>query len=153
MLRLNRGVVSAMEYADRYNLEPLIPLAEYLFHRLFQLNCHTVFGVPNYSTAKLYGALAATGIQWIQTINQLNTSFAADAYGRTIGISCYITSESAELAHINGFFGSYCEYVPILQLVILEHSHDLERLIGDVSIFHDIVDDPAEIDFGLRTLF
>lgn len=153
VLRLNKGGVSAMEYADRYNLEPLIPLAEYLFHRLFQLNCHTVFGVPNYSTAKLYGALAATGIQWIQTINQLNTSFAADAYGRTIGISCYITSESAELAHINGFFGSYCEYVPILQLVILEHSHDLERLIGDVSIFHDIVDDPAEIDFGLRTLF
>ncbi|CDO91781.1 unnamed protein product [Kluyveromyces dobzhanskii CBS 2104] len=142
-----------MSYTDRYNVQPLIPLPEYLFHRLFQLNCRTVFGVANYSTAKLYNAIADSGLQWIQTINQLNTSFAVDAYGRTIGISCYITSESAELGHVNGFFGSFCEYVPILQVVVLEQSHDLERLIGDVSIFHDIVDDPSEIDNCVRMLF
>ena len=150
---IHSGAAKEMSYTERYNVAPLIPLPEYLFHRLFQLNCRTVFGVANYSTAKLYQAIAASGIQWIQTINQLNTSFAVDAYGRAIGVSCYVTSESAELGHVNGFFGSFCEYVPILQVVVLEQSHDLERLIGDVSIFHDVVDDPSEIDSCVRTLF
>lgn len=142
-----------MDYTSEYNVAPLIPLTEYIFHRLYQLNCRTIFGTPDHFTGAVSPYALKSNIRWIQTINQLNSSFVADAYARLMGISCYIASESSELGHINGFFGSFCEHVPILHLVILEQSHDLERLIGDVSIFHGILDDPFEIDQCLNKLY
>ncbi|MGO1948124.1 MAG: alpha-keto acid decarboxylase family protein [Mycobacteriaceae bacterium] len=101
--------------------EPVTPyrVADHLFDRLAELGCEHVFGVPgDYNMAFLDVVDDHDELRWVGNANELNASYAADAYARARGLSAMVTTFGVgELSAINGIAGSYAEYAPVLHIV------------------------------------
>jgi pyruvate decarboxylase len=95
-----------------------IPLAQYLFARLRQLNVNHVYGVPGDFTLKALDHLPPSGLRWVGCCNELNAGYAADGYARIRGASALFTTYGVgELSAINAVAGSYAEHVPVVHIV------------------------------------
>ncbi|KAF2159028.1 hypothetical protein M409DRAFT_71278 [Zasmidium cellare ATCC 36951] len=112
-----------------------IPLAQHIFSRLHQLNCHSIHGVPGDYTLRALDFLSASNIRWIGNANELCAGYAADGYARAAGMarlttaagphkaltprvgSLYTTYGVGELSAINAVAGSYAESVPVVHMV------------------------------------
>ncbi|KAF9775262.1 hypothetical protein IL306_006629 [Fusarium sp. DS 682] len=95
-----------------------IPLGEYLFTRLKQINIGSIFGVPGDYNLRLLDFIKPTGINWIGNCNELNAAYAADAYSRIQGLSAVITTFGVgELSAINAIAGAYAERAPVIHIV------------------------------------
>jgi len=93
-------------------------LAQYLFTRLRQNNIQYMHGVPGDFTLKALDYLKPSGIQWINSCNELNAGYAADGYARVIGLGALFTTYGVgELSAINAIAGSYAEHVPLVSIV------------------------------------
>lgn len=62
-----------------------ISLAEYIFTRLRQLGCCTVFGVPGDYNLTLLDYVEPCGLRWVGNCNELNGGYAADGYAKLKG--------------------------------------------------------------------
>lgn len=95
-----------------------IPLTQYLFSRLRQLNVQHLYGVPGDFTLKALDYAPRSGLRWVGNCNELNAGYAADGYARLRGLSALITTYGVgELSAINAIAGSYSEHVPVVHIV------------------------------------
>ncbi|CAI5759189.1 unnamed protein product [Candida verbasci] len=154
-----------------------ITLGRYLFERLHQLKCDTIFGVPGDFNLSLLDKIYETeGMRWAGNANELNAGYAADGYSRVKGISAVVTTFGVgELSLTNAIAGSFAEHCPVLNIVGLPSvSAQAKQLLlhhtlgnGDFTVFHrmfknisqtsafiaDINSAPAEIDRCIRDAY
>ncbi|KAK4179713.1 thiamine diphosphate-binding protein [Triangularia setosa] len=154
-------------------LKKPIPVAQYLFARLYEIGIRSVHGLPGDFNLVALDYIPKAKLKWVGSINELNAAYAADGYARALGISALVTTFGVgELSAINGVAGAYSEHVPVVHIVgcpstisqrngMLLH-HTLGN--GDFNVFANMssqiacnvarLNNPAEIaeqiDFALR---
>ena len=99
-----------------------LPISEYIFRRIESLDIHNIFGVPgDYNLSMLEHLYSVPNLNWVGCCNELNSSYAADGYSRTIGSNKFgvllTTQGVGEMSALNGICGSFAEHVPILHLI------------------------------------
>ena len=99
-----------------------LPVSEYIFRRIESFDIHNIFGVPgDYNLSMLEHLYSVPNLNWVGCCNELNSSYAADGYARTVGAGKFgvllTTQGVGEMSAINGVSGSFAEHVPILHIV------------------------------------
>jgi indolepyruvate decarboxylase len=91
-------------------------IGDFLLRRLEEAGIGHVFGVPgDYNLAFLQQLEDRGKPAWVGNCNELNASYATDAYGRINGIGALsVTHGVGALSAINGIGGAYCEHVPVI---------------------------------------
>ncbi|KGU07648.1 hypothetical protein MEQ_03402 [Candida albicans P87] len=131
-----------------------ISLGRYIFERLYQLNVHTVFGVPGDFNLSLLDKIYETENEhgggsfiWAGNCNELNAAYSADGYSRVNSgkIGALVTTFGVgELSALNGIAGSYAEHVGIVHIVGVPSNEAQKKQIllhhtlgnGDFTVFH-----------------
>jgi len=92
------------------------PIGEFLLRRLQEAGIRHLFGVPGDYNLEFMQQLEERGEPaWIGNCNELNASYAADAYARINGIAAMIVTHGVgALSAINGIAGAYSEHVPVI---------------------------------------
>lgn len=103
--------------------------AEYLIKKLEELGINDFFGVPgDYNFDLLYAIEKNQNTNWIGCTNELNAGYAADGYARQNGYGAVITTFGVgELSAINAISGSYAENVPVISIVGIPNTQDIEN--------------------------
>ncbi|MGB3533436.1 MAG: thiamine pyrophosphate-binding protein [Microcoleaceae cyanobacterium] len=92
-----------------------ITVAEYLISRLNTIGIRHIFGVPGDYVLKLMDYMIDSPIELINTCNELNAGYAADAYGRLNGVGALcVTYGVGGLSLVNALAGAYAEEVPLV---------------------------------------
>jgi indolepyruvate decarboxylase len=91
-------------------------IGAFLLRRLDEAGIEHIFGVPGDYNLELMQQLEERGEPaWIGNCNELNASYAADAYARIQGLAAVIvTNGVGALSAINGIAGAYSEHVPVI---------------------------------------
>ncbi|KAI5969585.1 ARO10 [Candida margitis] len=125
-----------------------IALGEYIFLRIAQANSKlkTVFEIPGDFNLNLlehgYSPLVAhKGIKLINTCNELNGAYAADAYSKAIdGLSVFISTYGVgELSAINGIANAFTEYGAVLHIVGTPSLRQREQTRSKIVNIHHLV--------------
>lgn len=103
-----------------------------------------IFGVPGDYNLELMQQLEDRGSpKWIGNCNELNASYATDAYARINGIGAFVVTHGVgTLSAINGIAGAYCDRVPV---ILIDGSLPL-RSIQRGDMMHHTVADPEKGD-------
>src|SRR5215472_15507902 len=91
-------------------------IGNFLLRRLEEAGIQHIFGVPGDYNLELMQQLEDRGAPaWIGNCNELNASYATDAYARINGIGALIVTHGVgSLSAINGIAGAYSEHVPVI---------------------------------------
>src|SRR5271155_1400044 len=91
-------------------------IGEFLLRRLEEAGIKHVFGVPGDYNLELMQQLEDRGKPaWIGNCNELNASYATDAYARISGLGAMsVTYGVGSLSAINGIAGAFSEHVPVI---------------------------------------
>ncbi|MBV8143309.1 MAG: alpha-keto acid decarboxylase family protein [Verrucomicrobia bacterium] len=91
-------------------------IGNFLLRRLQEAGIRHLFGVPGDYNLELMQQLEDRGEPvWIGNCNELNASYATDAYARINGIGALIVTHGVgALSAINGIAGAYSEHVPVI---------------------------------------
>ena len=91
-------------------------VADYLLTRLKQLNVTEVFQIPGDYVKHFTQALEHfPGVNAIGAINELDASYAADAYGRTRGLGAVSLQYGVStFSALNAIAGAYVEFSPVV---------------------------------------
>jgi indolepyruvate decarboxylase len=92
------------------------PVGEFLLRRLQEAGIRHIFGVPGDYNLEFMQQLEDRGEPaWIGNCNELNASYATDAYARINGLGALsVTYGVGALSAINGIAGAYSEHVPVI---------------------------------------
>lgn len=103
--------------------------AEYLVKKLEELGITDFFGVPgDYNFNILYAIENNPETNWIGCTNELNAGYAADGYARIKGFGAVVTTYGVgELSAINAIAGSFAENVPVISIVGVPTSKNIEE--------------------------
>ena len=93
-------------------------IGNFLLRRLQEVGIRHIFGVPgDYSLGLMQQLEDRGGPAWIGNCNELNASYATDAYARINGIGALaVTYGVGALSAINGIAGAYSEHVPVIMI-------------------------------------
>ncbi|OAG06520.1 pyruvate decarboxylase-like protein [Paraphaeosphaeria sporulosa] len=97
-----------------------ITLGRYMWERIHQIGCTSIFGVPGDFNLQFLDSIFLTpGLSWVGNQNELNAAYAADGYARVKGVpGCLVTTHGVgELSALNGIAGSMSEHIPIIHVV------------------------------------
>ncbi|KAI5281230.1 Pyruvate decarboxylase 1, partial [Ascosphaera aggregata] len=95
-----------------------VHLATYLLRRLHEVGVRSIHGLPGDYNLRFLDYLEEENLKWVGNVNELNASYAADAYGRVKGMGCIVTTFGVgELSAVNGLAGAYSEFVPVVHIV------------------------------------
>src|SRR5262244_797369 len=116
-----------------------------LLRRLEEAGVRHIFGVPGDYNLELMQQLEDRGEPaWIGNCNELNASYATDAYARINGIGALIVTHGVgALSAINGIAGAYSEHVPV---ILISGSLPL-RSIQRGDLMHHTLADPEKGNF------
>jgi len=91
-------------------------IGSFLLRRLEEAGVKHIFGVPGDYNLELMQQLEDRGQPaWIGNCNELNASYATEAYARIAGIGALIVTHGVgSLSAINGIAGAYSEHVPVI---------------------------------------
>jgi len=91
-------------------------IGNFLLRRLEETGIRHIFGVPGDYNLEFMQQLEDRGEPaWIGTCNELNASYATDAYARINGLGALIVTHGVgTLSAINGVAGAYSEHVPVI---------------------------------------
>jgi indolepyruvate decarboxylase len=91
-------------------------IGDFLLRRLQEAGIRHIFGVPGDYNLELMQQLEDRGEPaWIGNCNELNASYATDAYARISGLGALsVTYGVGALSAINGIAGAYSEHVPVI---------------------------------------
>jgi indolepyruvate decarboxylase len=91
-------------------------IGNFLLRRLEEAGIRHIFGIPGDYNLELMQQLEDRGEPaWIGNCNELNASYATDAYARINGIGALIVTHGVgALSAINGIAGAYSEDVPVI---------------------------------------
>ena len=119
-------------------------IGNFLLRRLEEVGIQHLFGVPGDYNLEFMQQLEDRGApEWIGNCNELNASYATDAYARINGIGALVVTHGVgTLSAINGIAGAYCDRVPV---ILIDGSLPLRSLQrGDMM--HHTVADPEKGD-------
>src|SRR5215475_1705018 len=90
-------------------------IGDFLLRRLQEAGIRHIFGIPgDYNLGLMQQLEDRNGPAWIGNTNELNASYATDAYARINGIGALIVTHGVgALSAINGIAGAYSEHVPV----------------------------------------
>jgi TPP-dependent 2-oxoacid decarboxylase len=91
-------------------------IGNFLLRRLQEAGIRHIFGVPGDYNLGLMQQLEDRGEPaWIGNCNELNASYATDAYARINGLGAMIVTHGVgTLSAVNGIAGAYSEHVPVI---------------------------------------
>src|SRR5215467_6242969 len=91
-------------------------IGNFLLRRLQEVGVRHIFGVPGDYNLELMQQLEDRGRpEWVGNCNELNASYATDAYARINGIGALVVTHGVgALSAINGIAGAYSEHVPVI---------------------------------------
>jgi indolepyruvate decarboxylase len=114
-------------------------IGNFLLRRLQEAGIHHIFGVPGDYNLELMQQLEDRGEPaWIGNCNELNASYATDAYARISGLGALIVTHGVgTLSAINGIAGAYSEHVPVILISGSLPLHAVQR--GDL-MHHTLAD-------------
>src|SRR5262250_1292528 len=120
-------------------------IGEFLLRRLQEAGVRHIFGVPGDYNLELMQQLEDRGEPaWIGNCNELNASYATDAYARINGIGALSVKHGVgALSAINGIAGAYSEHVPV---ILIAGSLPL-RAIQRGDLMHHTLADREKGDF------
>lgn len=103
--------------------------AEYIVKRLEELGVNEFFGIPgDYNFNILYAVENNSNVNWVGCTNELNAGYAADGYARIRGYGALITTYGVgELSAVNAIAGSMAENVPVVHIVGLPSTKNIEN--------------------------
>jgi len=104
-------------------------VSDYLVQSLVTLGITEIFGLPgDYNFNILYSIEDNEKSKWIGCINELNAGYAADGYARTKGYGAVVTTYGVgELSAINAIAGSFAENIPVMSIVGVPRTKDIEK--------------------------
>jgi indolepyruvate decarboxylase len=119
-------------------------IGNFLLRRLEEVGVRHMFGVPGDYNLEFMQQLEERGSPaWIGNCNELNASYATDAYARINGIGAMVVTHGVgTLSAINGIAGAYCEHVPV---ILIDGSLPL-RSVQRGDLMHHTVADPEKGD-------
>jgi pyruvate decarboxylase len=153
---------------------PEFTIGNYLAARLGQIGIRHYFMVPgDYNLVLLDQLLANKNMQQIGCCNELNASYAAEAYARVNGCGAIVTTMNVgSFSALNGVAGAYAERLPVIFVASgyntndASTSHLLHHSLGtrDLSYQYEMVkyvtcaavrivhpgDAPSMIDHAIR---
>jgi indolepyruvate decarboxylase len=114
-------------------------IGNFLIRRLQEAGIQHIFGVPGDYNLELMQQLEDRGEPaWIGNCNELNASYATDAYARINGIGAMaVTYGVGALSAMNGIAGAYSEHVPVILICGSLPLRALQR--GDL-MHHTLID-------------
>ena len=120
-------------------------IGNFLLRRLQEAGVRHIFGVPGDYNLELMQQLEDRGEPaWIGNCNELNASYATDAYARINGIGALsVTHGVGALSAINGIAGAYSEHVPV---ILISGSLPL-RSVQRGDLMHHTLADPEKGNF------
>jgi indolepyruvate decarboxylase len=120
-------------------------IGDFLFRRLQEAGVRHIFGVPGDYSLELMQQLEDRGEPaWIGNCNELNASYATDAYARINGLGALVVTYGVgALSAINGIAGAYSEHVPVILICGSLPLRALQR--GD--LMHHTLADREKGDF------
>jgi indolepyruvate decarboxylase len=119
-------------------------IGNFLLRRLQEAGIEHIFGVPGDYNLELMQQLEDRGQPaWIGNCNELNASYATDAYARINGLGALIVTHGVgTLSAINGIAGAYSEHVPV---ILISGSIPL-RAVQRGDLMHHTLADPGKGD-------
>ena len=110
-----------------------------LLRRLQEVGIRHIFGVPGDYNLGLMQQLEDRGEPaWIGNCNELNASYATDAYARINGIAAMIVTHGVgTLSAVNGIAGAYSEHVPV---ILISGSLPLRAVQRGDLMHHTLID-------------
>ena len=114
-------------------------IGNFLLRRLEEVDIRHLFGVPGDYNLGLMQQLEDRGEPvWIGNCNELNASYATDAYARINGIGAMIVTHGVgTLSAVNGIAGAYSEHVPV---VLISGSLPLRAIQRGDLMHHTLID-------------
>ena len=114
-------------------------IGDFLLKRLADIGANHIFGVPgDYNLSFLEQIEAHPDLTWVGTCNELNGSYAADAYARTGKPGVLVTTYGVGcLSAINGVAGAYCEHVPLIHIAGTPPAHAMNDRL---PLHHSMLD-------------
>ena len=114
-------------------------IGDFLLKRLAEIGANHIFGVPgDYNLIFLEQIEAHPDLTWVGTCNELNGSYAADAYARTGKPGVLVTTYGVGcLSAINGVAGAYCEHVPLIHIAGTPPAHAMNDRL---PLHHSMLD-------------
>ena len=108
-----------------------ITVAEYLAKRLALLGIKDVFGLPGDFNFNVLDAIIETdGINWVNSVNELNAGYSADGYARINGFGAIVTTYGVgELSAINAIAGAYSENLPVMKIAGVPNTKMIENKV------------------------
>src|SRR5215469_4813647 len=114
-------------------------IGNFLLRRLQEAGIRHLFGVPGDYNLGFMQQLEDRGKPaWIGNCNELNGSYATDAYARINGIGAMIVTHGVgTLSAINGIAGAYSEHVPV---ILISGSIPLRAVQRGDFMHHNLID-------------
>jgi indolepyruvate decarboxylase len=114
-------------------------IGNFLLRRLQEAGIRHIFGVPGDYNLALMQQLEDRGEPaWIGNCNELNASYATDAYARINGIGALIVTHGVgTLSAVNGIAGAYSEHVPV---ILISGSLPLRAVRRGDLMHHTLID-------------
>jgi indolepyruvate decarboxylase len=121
-------------------------IGDFLLRRLQEVGIRHLFGVPGDYNLELLQQLEDRGEPaWVGNCNELNASYATDAYARINGIGALVVTHGVgALSAINGIAGAYSEHVPV---ILISGSLPL-RAVQRGDLMHHTLADPEKGNFA-----
>lgn len=113
-------------------------LGQHLLARLEQIGVRHVFGVPGDYVLSFCKQIEESRLEFINTCNELNGGYAADAYARIKGVGCLVTTYAVGgLSAVNAVAGAYAEHIP---LILISGSPSTRDWIQGSNLHHTLGD-------------
>ena len=114
-------------------------IGNFLLRRLQEVGIRHLFGVPGDYNLGFMQQLEDRGEPaWIGNCNELNASYATDAYARINGIGAMIVTHGVgTLSAVNGIAGAYSEHVPV---ILISGSLPLRAVQRGDLMHHTVID-------------
>ena len=106
-----------------------ITVVDYLIKQLENLGIYDIFGLPGDFNFNIIEAINKNqNTNWIGCTNELNAGYAADGYARINGYGALLTTYGVgELSAINAIAGSFAEYVPVIKIVGIPSTQNINK--------------------------
>ena len=103
-------------------------VAGYIIKRLEELGISDFFGLPgDYNFDIIQAVENNDSVRWINCTNELNAGYTADGYARIKGYGAVVTTYGVgELSTVNAIAGGYAENIPIVSIVGLPSTLQIE---------------------------
>jgi indolepyruvate decarboxylase len=123
-----------------------MPIGNFLLRRLEEAGIRHIFGVPGDYNLEFMQQLEDRGEPaWVGNCNELNASYATDAYARINGLGAMVVTHGVgTLSAINGIAGAYSEHVPV---ILISGSLPL-RAIQRGDLMHHTLAEPGKGDLS-----